>query len=286
LEKPLPEPPEREKVLAEHEAKVAALQKQVQELKATLAKTAKPEKPSEELRQLEQRLRGLIETGPRRQMVMTVQEEKVISDARVHIRGSVHTLGEPAPRGLLQVATCGPAPRMPADESGRRQLAEWLAGRDNPLTARVFVNRAWHWLLGAGLVRTTDNFGTTGERPSHPELLDHLATRFVESRWSIKSLVRAIVLSSTYRVGRIANPSHEAAAAHPETRLLARANRRRLEAECIRDTILAVSGRLVLDRGGPTYRPGLATDYGYRHTDTRRSVYAPVFRNSLPQLFE
>ncbi len=281
LEKPLPEPPEREKVLVEHEAKVAALQKQVQERKAMLAKTAKPEKPSEELRQLEQRLRGLIETGPRRQMVMTVQEEKVISDARVHIRGSVHTLGEPAPRGLLQVASSGPVPRMPADESGRRQLAEWLASRDNPLTARVFVNRAWHWLMGAGLVRTTDNFGTTGETPSHPDLLDWLATRFVEDGWSVKRLVRLIVLSHTYRQAHVPD-----AQVDPENRLFGRANRRRLDAECIRDTMLFVAGRLTIDRGGPTFKAGLASDYGYRHADTRRSVYAPVFRNALPELFE
>src|SRR5262249_19432316 len=149
---------------------------------------------------------------------------------------------------------------------------------DNPLTARVFVNRAWHWLFGAGLVRTTDNFGTAGERPSHPELLDHLALRFVEDGWSVKSLVRRIVLSRTYRPS--SEGDNRARALAPETRLLARANRRRLEAECLRDTILLVSGRLTADMGGPTFRPGLATDYGYKHADTRRGVYSPVFRNA------
>jgi hypothetical protein len=236
------------------------------------------------LRRLEERLRKLKEGGPRREAALSVAEEKLIEDARVHVRGSVHNLGEPAPRGFLRVASRGSALAMPADESGRRQLADWLASADNPLTARVFVNRAWHWLFGAGLVRTTDNFGTPGERPSHPELLDHLALRFVEDGWSVKSLVRRIVLSRTYRQSSGGNDRGRAV--DPENRLLARANRRRLEAECLRDTILLVSGRLTTDMGGPTFRPGLATDYGYKHADTRRSVYSPVFRNALPEIFE
>jgi hypothetical protein len=229
-------------------------------------------------------LKKLNEAGPRREAALSVAEEKMIEDARVHVRGSVHNLGEPAPRGFLRVASRGSAPAMPANESGRRQLADWLASADNPLTARVFVNRAWHWLFGAGLVRTTDNFGTAGERPSHPELLDHLALRFVEDGWSVKSLVRRIVLSRTYRQSSAGDD--RARPLDPENRLLARANRRRLEAECLRDTILLVSGRLTADMGGSTFRHGLATDYGYKHTDTRRSVYSPVFRNALPEIFE
>jgi Protein of unknown function (DUF1553)/Protein of unknown function (DUF1549)/Planctomycete cytochrome C len=239
---------------------------------------------AEKLRRLEEQLRKLNESGPRREMAMSVLEEKVIEDARVHIRGSVHTLGDRAPRGFLQVATWGASPSMPAGESGRRQLAEWLTSRDNPLTARVFVNRAWHWLFGEGLVRTTDNFGTTGETPSHPELLDWLAFRFMEDGWSVKKLVRLIVLSHSYRQASAIDG--RARAVDPENRLLAHANRRRLEAECIRDSILRVSGRLKLDRGGATFPASLAADYGYKHGDTRRSVYSPVFRNALPELFE
>src|SRR5205807_4219920 len=139
----------------------------------------------------------------------------------VHIRGSVHTLGEPAPRGFLQVAIVGTPPAIPANESGRRQLADWIACRDNPLTARVAVNRAWYWLFGAGLVRTPDNFGTTGEVPSHPDLLDHLAARFVADGWSLKTLVRHIVLSRTYRQ---AAANADAAAGDPENRPLAPPN--------------------------------------------------------------
>jgi hypothetical protein len=173
---------------------------------------------------------------------------------------------------------------LPKTRSGRRELAEWLTSRDNPLTARVMVNRVWHWLLGAGLVRTVDNFGTTGELPSHPELLDWLAVRFVEDGWSLKKLVRRIVLSDAYR--QSSTGSEKAKAADPDNRLLSHANRRRLEAEAIRDTLLLVSGQLTRDVGGPTWRAGLSVDYGYRHTDHRRSVYSPVFRNSLPEIFE
>jgi hypothetical protein len=213
-----------------------------------------------------------------------VREEKIIEDTHVHIRGSVHTLGEKVSRGFLRVAVLGSMPALSSTASGRRELAEWLARADNPLTARVFVNRVWHWLFGAGLVRTTDNFGTVGERPSHPELLDYLAADFVEGGWSVKKLVRSIVLSSTYRQSIVGHPRSREA--DPENRLLAHANRRRLDAECIRDTILSVSGRLNINFGGPTFPPRLRTDYGYKHADNRRSVYTPVFRNALPELFE
>src|SRR5262249_39631340 len=123
--------------------------------------------------------------------------------------------------------------RLPADQSGRLELARWVASPANPLTARVFVNRAWHWLFGQGIVRTVDNFGTTGEVPSHPELLDHLAGRFIEDGWSVKSLVRSIVLSRTYRQALGADP--RARALDPDNRLLAGLRRQRLEAEPIRD---------------------------------------------------
>ncbi|HJZ91495.1 MAG TPA: DUF1553 domain-containing protein [Gemmataceae bacterium] len=235
------------------------------------------------VKELEAELKRLQESGPKRRMVMTVVEESRIEDARVHVRGSVHNLGAVAPRGFLKVVTAGATTKFPANRSGRKELAEWIASADNPLTARVIVNRAWHWLFGSGLVRTTDNFGTTGELPSHPELLDHLAARFVADSWSVKRLVRAIVLSRTYRQSA-ANPT--AATADPENRLFGRANRRRLDAECIRDTMLAVSGQLAPDRGGPTFPTNLPADYGYKSADTRRSVYLPVFRNAISESLE
>ena len=128
-----------------------------------------------QVKALEDELKKLNEEGPARPMVMSVQEETGTGDIPVHFRGSVHTLGEKVPRGFLQVATYGKPPSIPANESGRRELGEWLASPSNPLTARVMANRVWHWLFGSGLVRTVHNFGTTGEEPSHPELLDYLA---------------------------------------------------------------------------------------------------------------
>jgi hypothetical protein len=177
------------------------------------------------------------------------------------------------------------------------ELARWLASRDNPLTARVMANRVWHYLLGAGLVRTPDNFGHPGERPTHPELLDHLALQFMNDGWSVKRLVRSIVLSRTYRMraesgvphaesdSALRTP-HSALSPDPDNRLLAHANRRRLDAEAIRDAVLAFSGQLDLSAGGDTIRPGTATEIGYEFTDVRRSVYVPVFRNRLCDILE
>ena len=217
-------------------------------------------------------------------MVMTVVERKEISDVPIHVRGSVHTLGEVVPRGFLQVISVNPPQPLPANQSGRRELAEWITDSKNPLTARVMVNRVWHWLMGEGLVRTVDNFGTTGEAPSHSELLDHLAFRFMSDGWSVKRLVRTIVLSDAYR--RSSQESEVGMRIDPENRLLWRSNRKRLDAECLRDSMLLVAGRLDLASGGPTIRPGVAADFDYVDGSLRRSVYVPVLRNSLPQLFE
>jgi hypothetical protein len=237
-----------------------------------------------DLKALEDELKKLQAGGPKRDLAMSVTEEKVIEDAKVHVRGNVHNLGELAPRGFLTVALHGTPPAIPKTESGRRQLAEWIASKDNPLTARVLANRVWHWLFGDGLVRTVDNFGTTGETPSNPELLDHLALTFLDKKWSVKQLVRYVVLSRTYR--QSATGDAATVTADPENRLFGRANRRRLEAECIRDTVLAVSGQLDLARGGPTFPASLAADYGYKANSNRRSVYLPQFRNALPEMLE
>src|SRR5207249_10297364 len=129
---------------------------------------------------------------------------------------------------------------------GRKELADWLVRPDNPLPARVMVNRIWHHLFGVGLVRSVDNFGATGETPSHPELLDHLATRFVEQGWSVKKLIREIMLSRAYQMGSEAAPAdaRRAAQVDPENRLLWHMSRRRLDAEALRDAMLHVSGTL------------------------------------------
>ncbi|MFM8930762.1 MAG: DUF1553 domain-containing protein, partial [Gemmataceae bacterium] len=236
----------------------------------------KPNAPptgDDQLAALRRELTNLKAQGPERPRSMGVREREKITDARVHIRGQVSTLGPVVPRGALQVIPVH-APTMPAGQSGRLQLAEWITHPDHPLTARVMVNRVWHWLVGAGLVRSVDNFGATGDKPSHPELLDHLATRFRTEGWSLKALVRSIVLSKTY--GQSSGVSHPS---DPDNRLLSHANRRRLDAECIRDAMLVAGDNLdSAGFGGPGFGKN-ESDYGFT-TDARvRSLYLPVLRN-------
>jgi hypothetical protein len=258
-----------------------------------------------DMKALEARLKRLQESGPKRPKVMGVIEAEQIEDIPVHIRGNVHNLGAKVPRGFLTVAARGTPPRVPEKESGRLQFAEWMAGTNNPLTARVMANRVWLWLMGEGLVRTPDNFGTTGEAPSHPELLDYLAIRLIEQGWSVKKLAREIVLSRTYQLSskaargtprpsiRNREPDHGgtersfgASGIDPENRLFSHAHRRRLSAEQIRDAMLAISGQLRINGGGQTYPAQRSADFGFVFTEPLRSVYAPVFRNALPEIFE
>jgi hypothetical protein len=138
--------------------------------------------------------------------------------------------------------------------------------------------------MGEGLVRTIDNFGTTGEPPSHPDLLDYLASQLIENRWSIRRLVREIVVSDAYRRASVSLAASEAA--DPDNRLLWRAHRRRLDAESIRDAILLISGKLKLEMYGRRMPDGLKADYGYVHSDECRSLYVPVLRNAIPDIFE
>ncbi len=251
---------------------------------ATTSDNKISEPKANQLRDLEAELKALQDAGPKRPLAMSVLEEKQIEETKVHVRGSVHNLGEVAPRGFLQVASVKQSPPIPPKESGRRELADWIAAPDNPLTARVIVNRTWHWLFGAGIVRTTDNFGTTGELPSHPELLDQLAKAFLQDGQSMKKLIRKMVLSKTYQQSSTGDAA--TVTADPENRLFGHANRRRLEAENIRDAMLTISGKLDLTAGGATYPATLVADYGYQTDSTRRSVYLPQFRNAIPELLE
>ena len=161
----------------------------------------------------------------------------------------------------------------------------------NPLTGRVLVNRVWRWHFGKGLVATTDNFGLLGEAPSHPELLDWLARRFVDGGWSLKALHRLILNSSTYQ--QSSTVSAEVAARDPENRLFGRADVRRLEAEAVRDALLSVSGQLDTTIGG-TLLKVKNRSYFFDHTSKdltdynspRRSLYLPVVRNNLYDVFQ
>jgi hypothetical protein len=169
------------------------------------------------------------------------------TDTAICIRGDSTKRGETPQRGFLAVATAGEAPKVNRSQSGRLELAQWLTTPENPLTARVAVNRVWLHLFGQGLVKSPDNFGSLGEKPSHPELLDHLARRFTRDGWSTKKLIRAVMLSRAYQMAS----SHEAKnyQADPDNVLVWRMNRRRLEAEPLRDAVLAVGGKL--DRTPP-----------------------------------
>ena len=219
------------------------------------------------------------------------------ADMPVYIRGNPYAPGKIVRRGALRVASWKDFPEIPGGQSGRLQLADWLVDAKNPLTARVTVNRIWQKLFGEGLVRSIDYFGVRGEVPSHPELLDHLATRFMKDGWSQKTLIRSLVLSRTYRLSS-ANPNVAGTLGDPDNRFLWRMNRQRLDAEAIRDSILAVSGELRESHGGPALVLEVVENTGdlvqkgvnppnYNHRKPRpsqefeRTVYLPVMRNGF-----
>jgi hypothetical protein len=201
-------------------------------------------------------------------------------------RGDLASPGEPVSPGTPSVL-----PARAEGEPNRLGLAEWLVDRDNPLTARVIVNRIWHEIFGRGIVATLEDFGVKGEPPTHPELLDTLAVDFMEQGWSLKRLIREIVLSRTYQ--QSARVSADNRARDPDNRWLARGPRLRLDAEAIRDNALAIAGLISLEKGGPSIRPpqpeGLWTKVGgekYRYEVSpgkqqyRRGLYVVLKRGS------
>ena len=258
------------------------------ELKKT--QTALEQAKSEQTR-LEADLKALEKNAPPPlPKAIAVTEAPKIADCAICIRGDHQNRGAVAPRGVLQVATWGEPPQFSPGHSGRKELADWLADPRHPLTARVYVNRIWHHLLGQGIVPSVDNFGKLGDRPSHPELLDRLAADFIADGWSTKQTIRRIVLSRAYRM----SSRHDPAAwnVDPENRLLWRANRRRLPAEAIRDAMLAVSGELDLSPGGSPVE-GLGTLVTQntseqtkfeRKASQHRSAYLPIIRAEIPPI--
>lgn len=239
-------------------------------------------------------LEAVDDKGRALPLCMGVKDAKRITDSALYERGEIAHPGKTVPRGFPRVMDLKIS--MPKEQSGRLELAKWLTSRDNPLTARVMVNRVWRHLFGAGLVRTVDNFGFSGERPSHPELLDYLAIRFMDGGWSVKKLIKEIVMSETYRQAS-GGQRAKGVESDPDNRLLSHANKRRLDAEVIRDSMLAVSGLLDTSR-----RPGslvaeldgqsvsligfntkLPPDLDGSH---HRSIYLPVIRDHLPDVLE
>ncbi len=210
--------------------------------------------------------------SPARAMVLN--DAPTPTNPHVYIRGNPGRPGKEVPRRFLRVLSPGGEARPFADGSGRLELARAIASPDNPMTARVMVNRIWHHHFGAGLVATPSDFGARGEPPSHPELLDYLAKRFIEGGWSVKSMHRLILLSSTYQ--QRSDGRADGSEADPINRLVWRQNRRRLDFESMRDSVLAVSGRLDARMGG---RPIELFDV--KNPSTRRTVYGTVDRYDL-----
>ena len=222
---------------------------------------------------------------------MGVREGR-IQEATMYQRGDITESGPEIPRGFVKVlSAANPAPSVPAGESGRLELAQWLTAPQNTLTARVMANRVWQHLMGEGLVASADNFGATGERPTHPELLDYLASRFVAEGWSVKKLIREVVMTRTYQL----SSAHDAKnfELDPDNNFLWHANQRRLDAESIRDAALAVGGRLDLKplNGSPVASLG-DIDIGrtrnamLRSDSTKRSVYLPIVRDMVPDVLD
>ncbi len=252
------------------------------------------ERAEEKLKGLRSELKRLeADAPPPLPQAMAVADRPTpeIGDSPVHIRGEIRNLGDNVPRGFLRVCGEGDATIGDSEGSGRIELAEWLTDPDHPLVARVLVNRVWMHLLGEGIVRTVDNFGYQGERPSHPELLDAMAIRFVRGGWRLKPLVREIVLSEAYQLSSRFDPA--AAEADPENRSFWRMNRKRLPAESIRDAMVSAAGGL--DRRPQFDRMrGFGTlvsgNSGGDRADVNdvgapcRSVYLPVVRGYLPPM--
>ena len=290
IARPLPEAALIASRRAEIDAGIVALEAERDGLKKRVTSSSTDgADPLPRLKEIESEITRLVGELPPRPTAMAVEERPDAADTWIRVRGVEKRRGLAVPRGVPEVFAADLA--IPADTSGRRELAAWIGREDNPLARRVIVNRIWGWLLGRGIVATVDNFGATGDRPSHPELLDWLSRRFIAGGSRLKPLVREIVLSRTYRQASAAPID-----ADPDNRLLSRVPRRRLDAEQIRDALLAASGWIDRTVGGPSIRGAMETDandtasqtieYGYVFDDVRRSVYTPAFRNRRPELFE
>ncbi len=260
-------------------------------------------------------LQAILANGEARVFAMGTQDRDFHLPTRLLVRGELNKPAQEVPRGFLQVLTPpgkhtlstwvkdAAVRREKMNEelgrssyfsiSGRLELAQWIASRRNPLTARVMANRVWHWMFGQGLVRTVDEFGASGALPTHPELLDYLANQLMDEGWSIKKLIRQIAISQTWQ--RSVQHDENNFAVDPDNRLLWRMNRRRLEAEAVRDAMLAVGGNLDSTRPIGT----LLRDVGEGNVgqnvfepviraieSNHRSVYLPRVRGVLPEMLE
>jgi len=240
-------------------------------------------------------LQSYTPAGEPRVFAMGTQDRDLPLATRLLVRGELDKPAQGVPRGVLQVLSPREKHSLPTaiKGSGRLELANWIARQQNPLTARVMSNRVWHWMVGRGLVRTVDDFGSTGDRPTHPELLDYLAIRFIQNGWSTKKLIREIALSRTWQLSTSFDENNFAV--DPDNQYLWRMHQRRLEAEAVRDAMLVVSGNLDLQRpSGTLLRVVGEGNVGQnvfepviRAIDSNhRSIYLPRVRGVLPEVLE
>ena len=275
------------------EAQLEQLGKEIEQAREQFAAGKEAKADKQELKKLEARVKELqSDRLPSLQVAMAVGDVDRPEDCHVLVRGEIGERGERVPRGMVSAVRVARPIEIGSSHSGRLELARWLTDSSNPLTPRVAVNRVWRHLFGRGLVPTVDNFGANGDKPSHPELLDSLAVQFVEDGWSVKRLIRGIVLSRAYRLAGDFDGRNDAA--DPENALVWRMSPRRLDAESLRDAMLSASGQLHRtppDRTGPT---SIATINGANDVPRRlennpasyRSVYLPIAREQVPEMLE
>jgi hypothetical protein len=285
------------KALAEAQSELEALRGKPDAALAGADGKSKLSAARQKLSKLQQQLLALSDPALEGRAALGVREAPTVGDTEIRMRGEAEKLGPLAPRGFLSVVEVPQAPRINPKQSGRLELAEWLSSPGNPLSPRVMVNRVWQHLFDRGLVSSVDNFGVTGDAPSHAGLLDHLAGDFIRDGWSVKALIRKVVLSRTYQLssGRSDGDGYRI---DPANRLLWRHSPRRLDAEEIRDAMLAASGRLVLSRPNispaQTLKvmelPSNGADATRLEKEGRaslhRSLYLPLLRCLVPQALE
>jgi cytochrome c553 len=278
--------------LAQARDDFAAIQKSADRFQRVADGTTKAAAAKQRVNRLQAELARLNDPAAHGPVALGVRDAQSVGDTEVRIRGIAEKHGPVAPRGFLSVVHYPGQPAVNVRQSGRLQLAEWLTSPQNPLASRVIVNRVWHHLFGDGLVKSVDNFGVNGDLPSHPELLDHLATRFIRDGWSIKRLVRSIVLTRAYQLSSDASP--ENMAADPENEFVWRHSPRRLDAEEIRDATLSAAGQL--DLAQPEGSPAMnlpvieLTNNGaqarrltaFAQASRHRNVYLPLLRGLTP----
>ena len=264
-------PPEDVKAYTEAVAKAKKMDDQLKKMQAEVKKTPKDDKLTEAVKMLQSEVAKLTKEMPKAPPSVHVLSGGG-TGMKLFIRGNPLNTGEPAPKGFLQVIATAPSL---AKDYNRLDLAKAIASKENPLTARVIVNRIWQAHFGRGLVFTPSNFGKLGDPPSHSELLDTLAVKFMANGWSLKWLHREILGSTTYQLASTTNP--KGVANDPANVYLWRAERRRLDVESWRDSLLSVAGNLDETMGGPTYD---LKNSAIR----RRTIYAKISRHELDGL--